>query len=879
MHLQKYFLKFGSSKSGLSQSQVDLNRSRFGTNMLTHKRRDGFFMILLRQFGGFFSVVLSVAAALLLLLGDYVDFYIILAVILINVGIEAVQRYKSDSIFETLVKTLPLFALAVRNGNRTKVDSADLVVGDVIILTSGDKIPADGIVFFAQDFRVDEAILTGESRPIQKEATDDVYNIESVIDNKHVVFSGSYALTGEAHVLLCRVGNETQIGAIASKISTIDSELPIQKNVKRLSLAIFVFVLLLSLFAFFVGLERNYSSVEVFKTAIALFVSAIPESLPVMLTLVLAYGFKRMGDKNVLVRKMQSLDVLGQIDVLALDKTGTITRNQMKAEKIYSPDGTEVYVTGDGYQPNGQMLMGKEVVPVSRFAQIQKLIQLVVMSSDGTYGYEAEKEEWAIETGDPTEVALLVLGQKFGITKESLQTEYVYKKSVPFSNQKMYHESTYLKGKKEVQIFTGAPEVVSSMSTHVLDGDSVRTMSDEQFKKIRHKITEYSKQGYRVIATCVKEGSKTIFIGLVAMSDSIRNDVHESVSAVHERGVKIVIITGDHKEIAMQVAKQIGLRCDESTVLTGDDMKNLNDSQIRNLLMGKNVFARVTPQQKLKILELYKKAGKVVAMTGDGVNDSLALVRADIGIAMGKASSEAAKEASDIALLDNKFGSIVYGIEEGKNIFSNIRKTILFMLSTNLAEVSVVILALTLALPLPLSAIAILWLNLVTGTFLVIGFAFERGIIEKRNTTNILGLREWATIVRLSTIMTAIALFVFLQMQDAGLEFAQGMVLLTLIFMEWYNILNIRAGSRSVFDTEHSLNNAFIIGWLISLGLTVFAFQSDFMRHILGIQPITLNDWLYAGLLGSSILWLEELRKYARRIRLPFVKRVSDLRK
>jgi Ca2+-transporting ATPase len=865
MHLQKYFLKFSSSKSGLTQHQADINRKRFGANSLTYKKRDGFFLILLRQFGGFFSIILSIAATILLLLGEYIDFYIILVVVLLNVVIETVQRYRSDSIFETLVKALPAFSLVLRNGSRTKVESGELVVGDIVVLVAGDKVPADGLVFFAQDFRVDEAILTGESRPIHKEETQDEYNIDSIIDNRHVVFSGTYVLTGEAHVLLCRVGNDTQIGAIAGKISTIDSELPIHKSIRRLSFSIFSFVLALSLFAFFVGLARDYSSVEIFKTTVALFVSAIPESLPVMLTLVLAYGFKRMGDRNVLVRKMQSLDVLGQIDVLALDKTGTITRNQMKVEKVYSPDGTEVYVTGEGYEPKGSLVRNGAQVSISEFPSIRSLVEAVVMSADGTFGYDPVKQDWSIETGDPTEVSLLVLGQKVGITKDELNKSYVLKDDIPFSGQKMYHESSYLSGKKEYRVFTGAPEAVLAMCGHAQVGGSVRMATDELVKSIKRKVREYSLDGYRVIASCMQSGSRITFLGMVALSDSVRSDVRESVEEVYRRGVDIVIITGDHKEIALQVGRSVGLRCDETSVLTGEDMKNLNDRQLQNLVLQKNIFARVTPQQKLKILELFKRAGKVVAMTGDGVNDSLALVKADIGIAMGKSSSEAAKEASDIVLLDNKFGSIVYGIDEGKNIFANIRKTIMFLLSTNFAEVFVVVCALTLALPLPLSAIAILWLNLVTDTFLVIGFAFERGKVGRRNSKHLIGFMEWARIIYLGMIMTCVALLVFMHTQSQSLQYAQGMVLLTLIFMQWFNVLNIRAGSESAFGAGRTSNPVFFLGWLVSVILTFFAFESDFMRFLLGIQPISVADWLYAGLLGSSILWLEELRKLAGR--------------
>ncbi len=867
MSLEKYFFKYHSSKSGLSAQNVLKNRATYGSNSLTFKKRDGLIQIMLQQFGSFFSILLTCAAAILFIFGEYLDFYIVLAIIIVNVTIESIQRYRSDALFESLTKTLPSFALVLRDGKKTKVESSEVTVGDVVLLSAGDKVPADGIIIHAQDFKVDEALLTGESKPVQKEASD-TFDPAAVTDNPSAVFSGTYVVTGTAQILVIAVGNETQIGIIASKITTVDTELPIHKNVRKLSFNIFIFVLVLSFLVLIIGIIQMQSWSEILKITVALFVSAIPESLPVMLTLILAYGFKRMGDKNVLVRKMQSLDVLGQINVLALDKTGTITRNQMKVEKLYTPDGVEQYVSGDGYSPNGGLIYREVPVLLSEYPGTQKLVESLVLTSDGMYEFDERKQDWTLETGDPTEVALLVLGHKLAVTKEDLFHTYTLKQNIPFNNQKMYHEVLYMIGKKEVSFFSGAPEVILAMCDYACFGGSVKKLNDATCTKIHEKIKEYSMQGYRVIANCTKEGKKYILTGLVAMSDSIRTDVTESVAQVYARGVDILIITGDHKEIALQVAKNIGLKCNASTILTGGDMANLNDNQLRNSIVGKNIFARVSPQQKLKILELLKKSGKIVAMTGDGVNDSLALVKADIGIAMGKASSEAAKEASDIVLLDDKFGSIVYGIEEGKNIFSNIRKTILFLLSTNFAEMFVVVLALMLALPLPLSAIAILWLNLVTDTFLVVGFAFERGVTERRMTQKLLTFKEWARIIYLGLIMTFVALFVFLQSQDSGMYHAQAMALLVLIIMQWMNVFNIRAGEQSIFRAQFSTNKAFTIGWIISLVLTILAFHTAFMRDILNIDPVTLGDWVYAFVLGSLIIWFEELRKWARNIRL-----------
>ncbi len=870
MKLEHYFQLYSSSPLGLSNEQVIRNKKKFGLNVVTSKKREGFFHILLIQLGSFFSIILFSAAAILFFIGELIDFYVVLTVIIVNSIIETTQRYRSDSIFESLTKIIPHYSVVIRNGRNIRLESSEIVPGDVMVLSAGDKISADGIVISSENFRVDESILTGESRAVVKiEAVE--YSSKSVIDNAHGVFSGSFVLAGQAHVLVIHIGNQTELGMIVQKISTMDTQLPLYKSIRRLSFGIFLFVLVLTVFVLVVGLVQMQSWIGISKVAVALFVSAIPESLPVMLTLVLAYGFKRMGDKNVLVRKMQSLDVLGQIDTLALDKTGTITHNQMKVEKIFTFNNQELYVTGDGYEPKGTFVFQEKTATLDAFPDARLLIKSAVLSSAGSYGYSDEKKEWMLEAGDPTEVALLVLGEKSATTKELLLSEYSFKKNFSFTNKNMYHSAIYAHKKKEVEIFTGAPEVIFAKCTHVrVEGLDLK-IDDKSTALFHAKLKEYSAGGYRVLATCISEGEKTVCKGLFAINDSIRSDVHVSVKDVYDRGIKIIIITGDHKEIALQIAQKIGIKADTHSVLTGDDMGHLTDIQLKNLILQKNVFARVTPTQKLKILELLKEAGKTVAMTGDGINDALALVRADIGIAMGTQSSDSAKEASDIILLDNKFGSIVYGIEEGKNIFANIQKTILFLLSTNFAEMFVVVFAVTIALPIPLSAIGILWLNLVTDTFLVIGFAFERGYVHgSKHSKNILDYREWKRIVYLGLVMTFVTLFVFIQAQlrDVSIQYSQSMALLVLIVMQWFNVLNIRAGEQSIFKYGFRVSPVFIIGWLISIGLTVTAFNTQFLSKILDIHPISISDWVYVVILASSVVWLEEIRKGVQEIRL-----------
>ncbi len=867
MKLQKYFELFKTSLNGLSENQVIENQKKFGTNKIVSKKRKSFIGILLFQLGGFFSIVLFCAAGILFFLGDLIDFYIILVVIILNSTIESIQMYRSDSIFESLTEITPFFSIVIRNGKKIKIESSKVAVGDIVLLQSGERIPADGIVIFEENFNVNESILTGESESVSKTSTDD-YESRSIIDSPNSVFSGTFVTTGTAQILITEVGNKTQIGLIAQKIETIDTQLPLYKDIKNLSFGIFLIVLFFVLLIFVIGVTQNNSWIEILKVAVALLVSAIPESLPVMITLILAYGFKRMSDKNVLVRKMQSLDVLGKIGILALDKTGTITHNQMKVEKVFTFNEQEIYVSGNGYEPKGQSIFKEKNIDISDFSDLNTLIKTAVLSSDGSYYYDQVKKDWMLETGDPTEVSLLVLGEKNNITKEILKDEYIFEENIPFTNQKMYHSAIYKHGSKKIVFYTGAPEIIYKMCGHVLVDGSHKKINENYRNLFYKKIKEYSSQGYRILASCVEQDKKIICLGIFAISDSIRSDVSQSIQEVYKRGIDIIMITGDHKDIALKVAQKIGINCDASSVLTGDDISNLTDKQIKNIILQKKIFARVTPQQKLKILELLKQLGKKVAMTGDGVNDALALVRADIGISMGTISSDFAKEVSDIILLDNKFGSIVYGVDEGKNIFSNIKKTILFLLSTNFAEMFVVVFAVLLILPLPVSAIGILWLNLVTDTFLVIGFAVERNSKDDKNINKIFHKKDWYKIIYLGLIMTLISLIIFMNTYTNDLVYAQSITLLSIIIMQWFNVLNIRSGEESVFLYRSQFNWILFVGMLVSFVLTIVAFNTEFLRNILQIHPINLNDWVYIVIISSSILWLEEIRKVAQKTKL-----------
>jgi len=885
LKIQKIFDTFGSSAQGLTQSNVENNRNKHGENVFDKKKKITLFSIFLSQFKSAFIYILIFAAIIVFALGEYIDGSIVLFIIILNAIIGTLQEGKAQNTLEALQSTIVGHATVLRDGKPKIILDKDVVPGDILILKEGDAVTADARIVDSNNLKVSESALTGESASIIKKGGKLSGENIQIADQNSMVFRGTYVVSGFGQAVVVETGRNTAIGSIAKQLDELKSEVPLKQNIKNLSKIIIISVSVLSAFIFTMGIINGQSVSEMFITIVAIAVSAIPESLPVVVTLVLATGVFRMSKKNVLVKRLQAVEALGQADVLALDKTGTITKNQMAVVELYT-DGKVYTVTGDGYNPVGEILYENEkIVPMTNEAIIHCAhVSSVTATSDIVFN--DENKEWERITGDPTEAALKVFGSKLGLAKEDLIKHYEILYEIPFDFETKHHTTINDMGGEERLFTAGSPEVIMDASNTIYKDGKVVPITKEHKQELKQVLKEFSNKRYRVLALAIdfkpkKDRSKIdpknmeglTFIGFSAIEDAIRPEVPQAVLNAQNSGMKVVMITGDHKETAEAFAKKVGIYKDNDLIFTGADMDKLDDIEIIDALDDVSVFARVSPQHKLRIIKLYKEKGKIIAMTGDGINDALSLTAANLGVSMGKIGTEVAKEASDIILLDDNFANITAAAEEGRNIYQTIRKSVLYLLSTNLAEIMVLTIAVLLALPLPLLASQILWLNMITDTFLVIALALDpkenNRLKEKFQKPS-----EWMVdramgirIILMGGVITAGTLVLFVHYLPHGYVKALTVSLTVLTVYQWYNIFNVRSNSQSMFK-QNIFSNLYLVGGLIlAILLHLFAVYTPFMQKILHTTALNITDWIIIITVALSIVLVEEVRKLIVRVR------------
>ncbi|MCI5108712.1 MAG: HAD-IC family P-type ATPase [Candidatus Pacebacteria bacterium] len=858
--------------NGLTSVEAVRLLKEYGPNELPTKKPDGFLKILIRQFVSPFVSILVLAAVILIFLNDYTDALVIAMVLLVNAIIGLIQEGKAQNTLYALRKFTNTKTLVIRDGQEVRIDSKHVIPGDLLVLRSGNKIPADAELIESEDIKVNESSLTGESEPVYK-------NISSVEENGNKVFNGTYIVSGSGKAIVTETGGRTVIGSISKKLGNLDSEVPLKKNIRQLSRVIAFGTLIASLALFIFGLWAGYGSKDMFFTAVAIAVSVIPEGLPVAITLVLALGVYRMGQRNALVKRMQAVEALGQVDVVAVDKTGTITKNELMITEVYVDDRAHV-VDGSGYINEGKVYVDdRPINPVDHLG-LMKVSRIATLSSDASVYRKEEDSAWEV-IGDPTEAAMVVLGAKVGIDKEALSSEIDLIHEIPFKSELQYHATLYKEGSKRYMYVAGSPEKIVDRSSHILTLDGQGEFDEKKKQEILDKLSEMSGRGLRVLAVAEKDTKKdTIddgdvkglsFVGLVGMQDSLREGVVESITVAKRNGIDIVMITGDYKGTAVAIAKQAGVFTDGDAVLTGEEIDRMTELELEKQIDKVTVFARVSPDQKLAIINAYKKNKKKIAMTGDGINDALSLVAADLGIGMGITGTEVAKEASDIVLLDDNVRSILSAVEEGRTIYSVIRKIILYLFSTNLSELFVIILALTLFLPLPLQPSQILWLNLITDGFLVLAFVFDPKTsigdknYTKKNGTFIISKAMFLRMAMLSLVMTLGTFFIFLYYQD-NLVKGWTMAMTTMAFFQWFNIWNVRSVDKTVFSKDLISNPYLIVAAIVVILLQLLAVYNPIMNKILETTPLALSEILIVIAISFSIVIIEEIRKLITRI-------------
>ncbi len=875
---------FDVTDKGLTKSQVNLNLNKYGKNTLVDSNTRGWFEIFLSQIKSPLVYILIISSTVVFFLGDHLDSIILLGIVFLNSIIGTIQEGKAESTLAALKNYVKSYATVIRNNKEIVVDDSELVPGDLIILKDGGAVPADARLISTNSLKVNQSILTGESELVVKTSEPISATNLAVADQQNMIFRGTYVVSGFATAIVVDTGTNTVIGKISEKLKEIKIDVPLKKKIDELSNMIFWIVIFASSVIFIFGIIYQISFLDIFLRIVAVAVASIPEALPVAVTLILSAGVWRMSQKNVLVKKLQSVEALGQATVIAVDKTGTITKNQMMVEKIFI-NNRFIKVTGSGYDQKGEFTENNEVIKnLSKDKDLDWLIKASVFTAIADLRYKSNRNEWVLERGDPTEASLLVLGKKFGYTKDQLENLYPKILEIPFDFDTKHHTTINLIDGKNILFSAGSPEVILQKCNTVWQDGKIIKIDDIEIKKLETTISGMTSDGYRVLALAISKKPPTdlennqlpelTFLGFVGIVDSIREEVYDSVKKVRDANIRVVMITGDHAKTAESIAKRVGIYQEGDIILTGSEIDTLSEKSIIEKLDKVTVFARVTPDHKMKIIDLFKKRGDIIAMTGDGINDALSLTEADLGIAMGKDGTEVARQASDLILLDDNFGNIVEAAEEGRNIYWTIKKTILFFLSTNLSALMIITFAVISGMPLPLVAAQIIWLNLITDTFLNLALIFdpkEKNIMSEEYRSKNNKLFDSLMITRLismSIIMALITLTLFNNYLPFGIEKATTIAITTLTVLNVFNMFNVRSHIKSIFNKSFLNNKYLIIATLIASLLYILSIYNPLMQDILKTSPLDLEDWFIIISISVSIIIIEEIRKYVYRISL-----------
>lgn len=837
---------------GLNEKQVEDKQNKFGLNKLEEKKRESIVIKFIKQFNDFMIIILIIASIISAVVArlegsnDYFDSIIIIAIVVFNAIMGLVQEAKAEKSLEALKKMTAPTCRVKRNGKISTIKSEQIVPGDIVLLEAGNYVPADCRLISSSNLKIEESSLTGETVPVLKEANSILKEKTALGDMVNMAFSTTIVVNGHGEAIVTDIGMNTKVGKIAKMIITNEApETPIQKKLEEVGKSLGIACLGICLLIFVIGLLKKIEPIEMFMTSVGLAVAAIPEGLPAIVTIMLSIGVTKMAKKNSIIRKLPAVETLGSSSVICSDKTGTLTQNKMQVTKIANMNGE----TND-----------KEY--------IKWLMGMATMCTD----VEISKENGKMElTGEPTEKAIVSKALDEGQNKNELYNVMKRVKDIPFdSSRKMM--TTIHKMPNGYRVITkGAPDVLLKRCNKVYDNGNVTTLDYSKTKLIENQNNKMADEALRVLAIAYldipnlpsKIDTETveknlIFIGLIGMIDPPREGVKEAVATCKKAGIKTVMITGDHIITAKAIAKDLGILRGSDLAVTGEELDKIPQSILQKNIMNYSVFARVTPEHKVRIVKAYQSTGAVVAMTGDGVNDAPALKNADIGIAMGKNGTDVAKNAADMVLTDDNFVTIVEAVKQGRNIFDNIKKAVHFLIATNIGEIVIIFLGLVLGLKSPLLAIQLLWINLVTDSLPAIALGLEKpeaDIMDKKPRDSKKGIFAdglWQRIITEGTmlgILTLVAFSVGNYLYD--IEVGRTMAFVCLGLLELVHSFNIKSEETifkvGLFENKYLLG-AFILGALLQIVVVVIPSVAEVFKLV----PLTQVQWMYT--FGISIL-------------------------
>ncbi len=882
--IESVFTLLQTSPDGLSKEEIEKRFDKYGPNQLPESKTRGPFMRFMYQFHNILIYVLIAVSIITAVLGHWVDTGVILAVVILNALIGFIQEGKAENALRAIRQMLSPHAIVIRNAQQVTIQAKDLVPGDIVILQSGDKVPADLRLFQLKGLQIQESVLTGESLAVEK-TTDEVEKDSVIGDRLCMAYSGTIVTHGQGRGIVVETGAQTEIGRISALVSGVESlTTPLLRQMDQFGRWLTVAILGIALITFAFGLlVRDYAVTEMFLAAVSLAVAAIPEGLPAIMTITLAIGVQRMAKRNAIIRKLPAVETLGAVSVICSDKTGTLTRNEMTVRTMAT--ATDLFeLSGTGYDPHGAMLLENSNVRMEEQPLLQEMARAAILCNDSSL--EQRNSEWIVH-GDPMEGALLIAGLKAGSDIEMEIKEYPRTDLIPFESEHRFMATLHHDHSNEAFIFVkGAPEQILEMCTYQRSDSGDQPLDKTYWLK---KIEALAEKGQRVLAIAFKPAdikqkelefsnveSGLIILGMFGLIDPPREEAVESVQICHKAGISVKMITGDHGATARAIAKKLNLN-NTDDVLTGVELEEMSEDTLRKRVQDVDIYARVNPEHKLRLVRLLQEHGLIVAMTGDGVNDAPALKRADVGTAMGYNGTEAAKEASEMVLADDNFASIAHAVEEGRTVYDNLKKAILFILPTNGGEALIILVAILFGFHLmPLIPVQILWVNMVTAVTLALSLAFEppeknvmqrppRDAKEPILTPYLIWRVSYVSIILMSGTF---GLFLWEMEEGMSIEHARTVAVNTLVMFEIFYLFNSRYIADSVLSWEGFTGNRYV---LISIAVLIilqlgFTYLSP-MQTLFGTAAIDFIIWLRIVLVASSVLFLVELEKYVVRYR------------
>jgi P-type Ca2+ transporter type 2C len=834
------------ASSGLTPTEAARRLENDGPNELKAKKETPKILKLLGQFNDPLIYILLAATAVSLALGQLTDSIIIVSVVILNGIIGYLQEAKAEKALSALQKLASPHAVVKRGGEVSEIEASQLVCGDIVMLEAGRRIPADLRLTETTNLKIEESALTGESEPVSKDSTFTAEGSEPLGNRINMAYMSTTVTYGRGEGVVVATGMDTQIGMIAQILEDTGKErTPLQKRLADLGKMLGVLTVVICALLFVIAVAQKRDVFDMLLTAISLSVAAIPEGLPAVVTIVLAAGVSRMAKSHSIVRRLPAVETLGAVNVICTDKTGTLTQNKMTVKECYVGAGM------------------KDIADDT--IERRRLLESLVLCNDASISGETE-------VGDPTETALLVLGEKYGIKKAALEAQYPRVDEIPFDSQRKMMSTVHDTGTGRIQYTKGALSSVLRCCDRIYDCGGIRAITDEDRRNIEKTVSGLASQALRVLAAAFSDEitsaseERLVFIGVEGMMDPPRPEAAEAVKVCRKAGITTVMITGDHRDTAFAIAKELGIAKDESEVISGEELDTMTQEELNAAAGHLRVFARVSPENKVAIVKAFKSGDNIVSMTGDGVNDAPSLKSADIGIAMGITGTDVAKGASDMILTDDNFATIPVAIQEGRNIYGNIKKSVMFLLTSNLGEILTMVCAIIAGVSAPLSPVQILWINLVTDSLPALALGMDPGraniMSDKPRSPkeSLFAHGGVAMLVIYGLTIGGATLFGFFEgFSQSGLTEGRTLAMTVLATSQLYHAIGMRDVTRSIFKMNHLSNKLLILAVGLGLGLQLIVVQVPAVCKIFGTQPLTLGQWVLALLLALLPLTVHEI--------------------